>query len=187
MIFGWNSDKYNYTSDLKLPDDMCNKVVFNTSSKYSILSIDMIFSKEFLSIMRDINIFNYITVFGTSHKIIETDMYTRLACFPCYIEDIILETRNFNKFYFYLLIDTSISMTLLGNDFIRHCSMSKDIDSNIEITDFDFESYERNFIDNIDGDVIFPIHSIYEEYKRIESTKNLTSAFQYLVTHPKKV
>lgn len=186
----WNDIGLNYKIDLQLVDVLgsSNMLTFDTGAGATVFGINVLINEKLSESLDSTGVFNLLTLCNVKPKIFYSATNTRMAAFPCCMNNVLLGGEKLDKLYFYLTPGTeNPDVALLGNDFIRYCSMSKGIDSNIEITGFDFESYERNFIDNIDGDVIFPIHSIYEEYERIESTKNLASAFQYLVTHPKKV
>ena len=69
-----------------------------------------------------------------------------IDCVPCVLRDIYLDDTLIKEFYFYLPLDTSLSSTLLGLDFIRFCNFTKESETKITITSFDYVRYKENFL-----------------------------------------
>lgn len=185
----WNDMCLDYKIRLQISDnlDASSMLTFDTGAGATVFGISVLTNERISKSLDIASIFNLLTICNVRPKIFYSATNTKMVAFPCYMQDVILGGEKIDKLYFYLTTGTeNPNVALLGNDFIRFCALNKDIDSHINITNFDFDKYEKNFLSGIDNGIVFPVNAIYEEYERIESTKSLASAFQYLLSHPKK-
>ena len=63
--------------------------------------------------------------------------------YPCYCDNIRLDDVILRRFYYYLVLDGSRSKALIGDDFISCCTFSHGYESDIVVTGFNAEKYEK--------------------------------------------
>lgn len=68
--------------------------------------------------------------------------------YPCYCDNIRLDDVILRRFYYYLVLDSSRSKALLGDDFISCCTFSHGYESDIVVTGFNMEKYEKKCMSN---------------------------------------
>lgn len=81
-----------------------------------------------------------------------------IDCVPCVLRNIYLDDTLIKEFYFYLPLDTSLSSTLLGLDFIRFCNFIKDSETKITITSFDYSRYKENFLRSVGNNSVIDLN-----------------------------
>lgn len=69
-------------------------------------------------------------------------------------------------------------LSLLGVDFIRFCSFIKQISSSIIVDNFDYEAYEKTWLEGV-GTSIFPLYLFESKYKSYLDVKNTAAAFRF--------
>lgn len=184
----WNEVNLNYNIGLRLSENANNGtcLTFDTGAAATILGLNVLLNENIITSDNSQAIFNMLMISNVKPKIFYSASKTKMACFPCFLKDVYLSDYKLDVFYFYLSIgNDNPNVALLGNDFINYCAFKKSIGSDIVITDFDSTGYIKNFIALAESSYIFPVNYIFEEISRIESTKDVASAFRYLISHSK--
>lgn len=78
-------------------------------------------------------------VFGLDEERVKVIFYG----YPCYCDNIRLGDVILRRFYYYLVLDSSRSKALLGDDFISCCTFSHGYESDIVVTGFNMEKYGK--------------------------------------------
>ncbi len=68
--------------------------------------------------------------------------------YPCYCDNIKLGDIILKRFYYYLVLDSSRSKALIGDDFISCCTFSHSYESDIVVTGFHAEKYGKKCASN---------------------------------------
>lgn len=63
----------------------------------------------------------------------------------CHLNNVLLDKQIIKSFYFFLVPNEKSQDSLLGNDFLHHCSYAHHTNGDIVIESFNFESYEAYF------------------------------------------
>lgn len=182
----WTEQYKDYKLTLGLNNDNeVSLMTLDTGAGSTIIGSNILLKCGVNSMENNVDIMNFLNIMQVTPRIFLSATNTRMAAYPCYLENVLLSGVLFTKFYFYLFLGKeNLNICLLGNDFIRFCSMSKSINSDIALTDFSFDVYEENFLKDCGSDVVLSVNRIYDELERIESTKDLASAFRYIISHP---
>lgn len=157
-------------------------LTFDTGAGSTIFGIDVLINEKVSTIIDKDVINNMIVISRAKPSYFSTATKEEIAAYPCCIFNVDLGGLKLDKLYFYLTFADS-SISLLGNDFINYCGLEKSLRGDIEITSFDFNNYELNFVNNIKGDVIFPVNRIFEKVKMLEETRNIACAYDYIMRH----
>lgn len=81
-----------------------------------------------------------------------------------YADNVTIGNTDFPRFYYYIIIENDRVIALLGEDFLDNCQYSHSFHGDIEITDFDFDSYYKGK-ENVQRDDKY-IHFIDEMIKK---------------------
>jgi len=83
--------------------------------------------------------------------------------YPCFCNNVKLDDVFFKQFYYYLVLDNSISKALIGDDFISCCTFSHSFESDIVVTGFNLEKYQEKCISGANALNVFEILSLEGE------------------------
>lgn len=186
----WNKDSQSYSMKFKSKANANYNtyLTFDTGAGVTILCLNVLLNEQLFTTNNSLAIFNMLNVSRVKPRVFYSASKTKMSGFPCYMENVVLSGKNLSKFYFYLFVGLdNPNVSLLCNDFISCCAFNKKLNGDIVITDFDFKSYEENFIKDAESDVIFPISSIFNEVERVESTKDIASAFRYFIENAQRL
>lgn len=69
-----------------------------------------------------------------------------LSGYPCVVHNIEISGEHFDNFCFYLIVNSTRRIALLGDDFISHCDFKHNKQQDIIISDFDDKTMYNKFL-----------------------------------------
>ena len=186
IVANWNFLSNNYGIKLSTDSSVSETyITFDTGAAVTVLGCNMLFDLGITESRSELAIMRLLTISGITPRVFYSATKTEMLGYPCVIENMKLSGVVIDKFYFYLFLGgDNPDVSLLGNDFLKYCEYTKKLDSDIVITDFNNILYESNFLSETKSKRAFPVNLILDELERIESTKDLASAFRYIISHP---
>ena len=67
--------------------------------------------------------------------------------YPVVAENVYIAGSKFEKFFYYLVVNTKENIALIGDDFISKCKFYHEVNGDIVVDSFDYEQYENDFVD----------------------------------------
>ena len=147
--FSWSFKLNAYRATMNLSNseqDNANLILrFDTGAGSTILSLldvnilfnELKYTKEQLQ-----SLFN---LYKVPYKQFKTPTEEILVGYPCKLNNVIINDCLISDFYFFLCLDDLNEVSLLGADFIRSCSLTKNIEGAINVTEIDLDRYYNNF------------------------------------------
>ena len=89
-----------------------------------------------------------------------------LIGYPCAFSDVSLSGVEIPYLPFYLVVNTSRNVSLLGNDFISHCRFVHEPQGDIEIVEYDRLAVKRSFLDK--NKRAFDMNELTKAYHRTD-------------------
>lgn len=169
--------QYICTAELKKDNDIETPLVVDTGASFSIISPLILVSLGILSIDNIDGFAKFFKEMNYSSIIFQSIGGSDLEAFPCRLQDVKIGDIIIPNFFFYLPEKLTKS-SVLGIDFIRFCFFTKKIDSSIVVDDFDYDAYEKSWLDIV-GTSIFPLYLFESKYKSYLDIKNTAAAFRY--------
>lgn len=169
--------QYICTVELKKDNDIETPLVVDTGASFSIISPLILVS---LGILSTDNIDGFAKFFKEMNYTSITFQSlggSDLEAFPCRLQDVKIGDIVIPNFFFYLPEKLTKS-SVLGIDFIRFCSFTKQVNASIVVDNFDYNTYEKAWLEDV-GTSIFPLYLFESKYKSYLDVKNTAAAFRF--------
>lgn len=163
--------QYICTAELKKDDDVETPLVVDTGASFSVISPLILVSLGILSADNITGFARFFREMNYTSITFQSLGGNDLEAFPCRLQDVKIGDIVIPNFFFYLPEKLTRS-SLLGIDFIRYCSFTKQVDS------FDYSTYEKAWLEDV-GTSIFPLYLFESKYKSYLDVKNTAAAFRF--------
>lgn len=169
--------QYICTAELKKDDDIETPLVVDTGASFSVISPLILVSLGILSADNITGFSRFFREMNYPSITFQSLGGSDLEAFPCRLQDVKIGDIVIPNFFFYLQEKLTRS-SLLGIDFIRFCSLTKQVDDTIIVDNFDYSAYEKAWLEDV-GTSIFPLYLFESKYKSYLDVKNTAAAFRF--------
>ena len=164
--FSWSGVKNSYISKIRLE---------GYSTVDQVLKLDTGAANTILSLLDLNSLFGFIkykvedlesifSLYKVPCKGFSTVSGGILYGYPCKLTNVVINNTIIPEFYFFLCLDDLNEISLLGADFIRSCSLAKNVDGAIYIEEINFKRYNANFRIAIKNTTLVALNKL-EDYK----------------------
>lgn len=172
-----NYRQYICTAELKKDDNIETPLVVDTGASFSVISPLILVSLGILPMDNIDGFAKFFKEMNYSSITFQSLGGSNLEAFPCRLQDVKIGDIVIPNFFFYLPEKLTKS-SVLGIDFIRFCSFTKQVNASTVVDNFDYEAYEKAWLEDV-GTSIFPLYLFESKYKSYLDVKNTAAAFRF--------
>lgn len=149
--FRYSKKRQQYTAYLNINDLNENpvelEIKFDTGAVSTVISANKIFGRDLSdSDLEDIKKqINEKTIKKHAFKSASGHI---MSAYPCCYKDVVLAGCKFEYFKFYVVLENTANIAVVGDDFISCCSFVHTLKSDIVINGFDNELYKKHILIN---------------------------------------
>lgn len=160
--YKYSSFSASLSKDVNTSFSPKSSIKLDTGASSTVLSIKSLLD---LGLIEKENVAELVTLITKSN--ITASVYNSasghiLYGYPCKLKSIYLDNTYLDEFYFYVVLNDTLNINLLGNDFIRFCKVSKDIDDSFILSNLDKGLYQQRFESSLGNKQLLDINSLHK-------------------------